>query len=77
MSFSNSVVTYLYVRCSRLITWVLKRELIFLLSFTCNYVVSVRRGFLFLLVLRTGCVILLWHSLGLQYNYFINASLQV
>ena len=28
-----------------------------LLSFTCNYVVSVRRGFFFLLVLGTGCVI--------------------
>ena len=37
-----------------------KRELIFLLSFTCNYVVSV----------RIGCVILLRHSLGLPYNYF-------
>ena len=34
-----------------------KRELICLLSFTCtcNYVVSVRRGFLFLLVLGVGC----------------------
>ena len=37
-----------------------KRELICLLSFTCKYVVSVRRGFLFLLVLGIGCVILLW-----------------
>ena len=33
-----------------------KKELICLLSFTCNYVVSVRRGFLFLLVLGKGCV---------------------
>ena len=41
-----------------------------LLSFTCcNYVVSVWRGFLFLWVLRIGCVILLWHSLSLPYNY--------
>ena len=47
-----------------------KRELIFLLSFTFNYVVSVRRGFIFLWVLEVGCVILLWHSLGLPYNYF-------
>ena len=31
-----------------------KRELIFLLSFTCNYVVSAKRGFLFLLVLGIG-----------------------
>ena len=34
-----------------------KRELICLLSFTCNYVVSVRRGFFFLLVLVMGYVI--------------------
>ena len=40
-----------------------KRELICLLLFTCNYVVSVWRGFLFLWVLRMGYVILLWHSL--------------
>ena len=35
-----------------------ERELFFLLSFTCNYVDSVRRGFLLLfvlLVLRIGC----------------------
>ena len=38
---------------------------------TCNYVVSVRWGFLFLLVLGMGCVILLWHSLGLPFNYFV------
>ena len=31
--------------------WLGKRELIFLLSFTCNSVVSVRSTFLFLLVL--------------------------
>ena len=49
-----------------------KRELICLLSLTCNYVVIVRRGFLFLLVLGMVCFfyILLWHSLGLPYNYF-------
>ena len=34
-----------------------KRELICLLLFTCNYVVSVRRGFLFLWVLGMGCVL--------------------
>ena len=48
-----------------------KRELICLLSFTCNYVVFVWRGFLFLWVLGMGYVILLWHSLGLPYNYFV------
>ena len=47
-----------------------KRELICLLLFTCNYVVFVWRGFLFLWVLGMGCVILLWHSLSLPYNYF-------
>ena len=34
-----------------------KRELICLLLFTCNYVVLVRRGFLFLWVLGMGYVI--------------------
>ena len=47
-----------------------KRELICLLLFTCNCVVSVWRGFLFLWVLGMGYVILLWHSLSLPYNYF-------
>ena len=47
-----------------------KRELICLLLFTCNYVVSVWRGFPFLWVLGMGYVILLWHSLSLPYNYF-------
>ena len=47
-----------------------KRELICLLLFTCNYVVSVLRGFFFLWVLGMGYVILLWHSQGLPDNYF-------
>ena len=51
--------------------WLGKRELIFLLLFTCNYVVSVWRGFLFLWVLGMGYVMLLWHSLSLPYNYFL------
>ena len=42
-----------------------KRELICQLLFTCNYVVSVWRGYLFLWVLGMGYVILLWHSLSL------------
>ena len=46
------------------------RELICLLLFTGNFVVSVWRGFLFLWVLGMGYVILLWHSLSLPYNYF-------
>ena len=55
-----------------------KRELVCLLLFTCNYVVSVWRGFLFLLVLGMGYVVLLWHSLSLHiiilpmtYNVFL------
>ena len=59
-------VSYLYVSCGGSI----KREPIFLLSFNCKYVVSVRRGFLFLFALDVGCAILLWQSLGLPYNYF-------
>ena len=50
-----------------------KRELICLLLFTCNYVVSVWRGFLSLWVLGMGYVILLWHSLSLPYNYLVIA----
>ena len=46
-------------------------HIICLMLFTCNYVVSVWRGFLFLWVLGMGYVILLWHSLSLPYNYFI------
>ena len=55
-----------------------KRELICLLLFTCNYVVSVWRGFLFLWVLGMGYVILLWHSLSLPLiilvKFFVFAS---
>ena len=47
-----------------------KRELICLIAFTCNYVVSVRRGFHFLWVLGMGCVISLWHSPSLPYTCF-------
>ena len=52
-----------------------KRDLICLLLFTCNYVISVWRGFLFLWVLGMGYVILLWHSLSLPYNYLSIRSL--
>ena len=69
--FLYSIVSYLYVSFGGLITSVgEERELIFLLLFTCNYVVSVRRGFLFLLVLGIGYIFLVWHFLGLPYNYF-------
>ena len=59
-----SSVIYLYVSGSQLG----KRELICLLLFTCNYVVSVWRDFLFLWVLGMDYVILLWHSVSLPYN---------
>ena len=45
-----------------------KRELICLLLYTCNYVVSVWR-FPIPLGAWDGLVILLWHSLSLPYNY--------
>ena len=64
-----SSVSYLYVTDP--LPRLGKRELSCLLSFTCNYVVSVRRGFLFLCVLGMGCVILFWHSQGLPYKYFV------
>ena len=66
-----SFVVYLYVSGSGSIISVGEEsELICLLLFTCNYVVSVWRGFLFLWVLGMGYVILLWYSLSLPYNYF-------
>ena len=42
----------------------INKELIFLLSIIRNYVVSLRRDFIFLLVLGMGCLILLRHSQG-------------
>ena len=72
VSFRNlySFVVYLHVNGNGSITSVgEKRELICLLLFTCNYVVSVWRGFLFLWVLGMGYVISLWHSLSLPYNH--------
>ena len=42
-----------------------KRELVFLLLFTCSFVVSVLGRFLFLLVLGIYSTFLLWHTLGL------------
>ena len=63
-------VVYLYVSRSGSITSVgEERANLSRLLFACDCVVSVRRGFLFLLVLGMGYVILLWHSLSLPYNY--------
>ena len=53
-----------YIRCSRLKTSVRERELIFLLLITRNFMASVRRGSLSLLVLRVGCIIV-----SCSYNY--------
>ena len=63
-------VVCLYVNGGGSVASVGEGGLICLLSFACNYVVFVWRGFLFLWVLGMGCVILLWHSLSLPYNYF-------
>ena len=49
-----------------------KRELICLLLFTCNYVVSVWTLFIFLWVLGMGYLVLLWRSLSIPYNYLTN-----
>ena len=56
-----------------------KRELICLLLFTCtcNYVVSVKRGFLFPWVLGMGYAILLWLSLSLPYNFICNFVVKI
>ena len=49
-----SFVVYLYVTVVDQLPWLGKRELVCLLLFTCNYVVSVWGGFLFLWVLGMG-----------------------
>ena len=64
-----SFVVYLYVNGSGSIISVGEERANLPAVFTCNYVVSVWRGFLFLWVLGMGYVILLWHSLSLPYNY--------
>ena len=64
ISFS---VSYLYVSFRGLITSVGEERAIFLLSFTCNNMVSGRRGCLFLLVLLISYLTLLSHSLDLAY----------
>ena len=64
---SYSVLNYLYVIFSVLLTLAGDERANFLQSTTRNY--SVRRDFL--LVLRIGYVISLWHSLGLSCNYFV------
>ena len=58
-----------------LITSVGEERAIFLLFFSCNNVVSVWRGFLFLLVLVIGCVILLWHSIIILSNQLFPLTL--
>ena len=63
--------------CSGSITTVGEERAYLSAIVTCNYVVSVRRGFLFFLVLGMGCVILLWHFLGIPYNYLVFIVLNV
>ena len=70
MSYLYSLVVYLYVSGSGSITSVGEERAICLLLFTCIYMVSVWRDFLFPWVLGMGYVILLWHSLNFPYHYF-------
>ena len=66
-----SIVSYLCVICSGSNPWV-EEERAYLSAIVYSYVVSVRRGCLFFLwVPGMGCVILLWHSLSLPYNYSV------
>ena len=55
---SSSFVSYLYESFSGLKTFVGKKDLIFVLSLTCVYVVSVRMSCPFSLLLEMGCVII-------------------
>ena len=54
---SYSIVSYLNVSCSGPITSVGEERANLSAMFTCYYVVSVWRGFLFLWVLGMGCFI--------------------
>ena len=65
-------ILLLVIYMQAVVDWLGKRELVCLLSFTCNYMVSVWKGSLFLWVL--GCVNLLWHSLSLPYSYLNKRS---
>ena len=62
------IASYLYVSSSGSITSAGEER--DNLSAIVNNVAPVWSIFLFLLVVRFGCAILLWHSLGLPYNYF-------
>ena len=61
MSISCSTVSYLQCKLYRIdyLGWGRESFFFLLLSLTCVYAVSVRKGFLFLLVLGVGCIILL------------------
>ena len=64
------IVSYLYVSCSGSNTSIGEERATNLSAIvTHTSVFSARRDFLFLLVLGMDCVILLWHSPGLPYNY--------
>ena len=54
----HSIVSYLYATVADRLARLGKTELVqsFLLSFICYYVVSVRRGFFFLLMLEIGYI---------------------
>ena len=62
-----SIVSYLLYTVVDQLPRLGKRELVFLLLFTCSFVISVSWRFLFLLALGMGCAFLLWHSLGLPF----------
>ena len=63
-------VSYLYISCSSSIILVGEDRSNLSAIVYFYYVVSLQRGFLFLLALGMGCVILLWHSLCLACSYF-------
>ena len=69
-----SFVVYLYVNGSGSITSVGEERANLSAFVTCNFVVSVWRGLLFLCVLGMGYVILFWHTLSLPYIYFVLCS---
>ena len=67
---SYSIVSYLYVSFRALITSLGEERASFSAIVYLQLCGFCLEGFLFILVLGIGCVISLWHSLGLPYNYF-------
>ena len=71
MLFCISVASYLLYTVVDQLPRLGKRELVFLLLFTCSFVVSVLGRFLFLLVLGMDCAFFIVALPGPSINYYV------